>query len=88
VAITAARAFDEFYEKIVPTDAQSARIQARAKTAGEYLNRFFGADHDMPVDRVRMIGSAARGTDIRPIHDVDVMAELSSCRRPRRSIRR
>ncbi len=31
-----------------------------------------------PVDRVRLVGSAGRGTDIRPIHDVDVLAEFTN----------
>jgi hypothetical protein len=78
LATTAAKAFDEFYKNIVPTEAQSSRVKGRATNAGEYLISFFGADHDMPVSRVRMIGSAARGTDIRPIHDVDVMAEFKN----------
>jgi Second Messenger Oligonucleotide or Dinucleotide Synthetase domain len=76
LAATTAKAFDEFNTKIVPTAAQALRVKNRAQTASGYLKEFFGADHDMPVERVSMIGSAARGTDIRPIHDIDVMAEF------------
>lgn len=74
LATDTATAFNEFYGKIVPTERQTEQVRARASQAGVYLRKFFGPDHDMPVARVRMIGSAARGTDIRPMHDVDVMA--------------
>jgi tRNA nucleotidyltransferase (CCA-adding enzyme) len=78
MATTTAEAFNEFYERIVPTAAQRQRVQDRANQANEFLRKFFGPDHDMPVDRVRLIGSAGRGTDIRPIHDVDVLAEFTN----------
>lgn len=76
MATTAAKAFDDFYSAIAPTSVQRLAVKARASRGTEYLEKFFDSDHDMPVQRVRMTGSAARETDIQPIHDVDVMAEF------------
>ena len=53
MATTTADAFNEFYEKIVPTEVQSRRVQDRANRWGDYLRKFFGPDHDMPVDGSR-----------------------------------
>src|SRR5947207_745137 len=78
MATNTGAAFNEFYERIVPTSAQSERIQRRANQASDYLKRFFASNHEMPVAGVRLVGSAGRGTDIRPIHDVDVLAEFTN----------
>jgi hypothetical protein len=78
MATTAAKAFDEFHDLITPTPAQKQRVNDRAATGKAYLERFFGPDHEMPVKRVVMMGSAARDTQVRPLTDLDVLAEFSN----------
>jgi predicted nucleotidyltransferase len=76
MALTTAQAFDRFMEIISPTETQQEEIaNKRIKTAG-YLSAAFPATSTMPLKRVILIGSAARGTMVRPVEDVDVMAEF------------
>lgn len=70
-------AFDEFHKKLLPTTNQKDDIKARQKKTREYLIREFNSDSDMPLTDVKLIGSADRGTIIRPIDDVDVLAVFS-----------
>lgn len=76
MSITTAQAFSEFVAKISPTDAQKAEISAKRSRTEGYLRESFPSSHDLPLKRVILIGSADRGTLIRPVDDVDVMAEF------------
>jgi hypothetical protein len=74
MAKTTAQSFTEFAGKLVPTLIQSAMIESRHRIVEEQLREAFGPDSSMPVLDVRKIGSVDRGTIIRPLHDVDLMA--------------
>lgn len=75
---TTAQAFSDFLLKISPTDIQRTEIRdKRAKTEG-YLQNGFPQSSDLPLKRVILIGSADRGTLIRPIDDIDVLAEFTN----------
>jgi len=74
VAFTTAQAFNEFATKLVPTPVQATMIASRRATIERQLRDAFGPASDLPVVDVRTIGSLDRGTIIRPLHDIDVMA--------------
>lgn len=75
---TTAQAFDRFMEIISPTETQREEItNKRTKTAG-YLSSAFPSTSTLPLKRVILIGSAARGTIVRPVEDIDVMAEFTN----------
>ena len=76
--MTTAQAFDAFQEKITPTDAQRADITSKHEATEKYLRAAFPPSSTLPVARVILIGSAARGTTIRPVNDLDVMAEFTN----------
>ena len=75
---TTAQAFTAFLEKINPTDAQRTEITNKRDSTEKYLRAAFPQASTLPVQRVILIGSAARGTIIRPINDIDVMAEFTN----------
>ena len=78
MALTTAQAFDRFMEIISPTPTQREEItDKRTKTAG-YLSSAFPSSSTMPLKRVILIGSAAWGTMVRPVEDIDVMAEFTN----------
>lgn len=76
--LTTAQAFDSFVEKISPTDDQRADITAKRASTEKYLREAFPQSSTLPLKRVILIGSADRGTIIRPVNDVDVMAEFTN----------
>src|ERR1039458_432856 len=78
MTLTTAQAFDAFLEKISPTDLQNADITAKRQSTEKYLRDAFSTSSSLPLKRVILIGSAARGTIIRPVNDVDVMAEFTN----------
>jgi len=61
---------------ISPTDAQRQEITNKRKLTERYLAGAFPISSTLPLERVILIGSAARGTNVRPIQDIDVMAEF------------
>lgn len=75
---TTAQAFTEFVEKISPTDAQRTDITNKRESTEKYLRAAFPSSGTLPLKRVILIGSAARGTIIRPVNDLDVMAEFTN----------
>lgn len=75
---TTAQAFDKFVGQISPTPVQSAAIKEKRTTTESYLRAAFPASNATPLQRVVLIGSAARGTLTRPIDDIDVMAEFTN----------
>jgi hypothetical protein len=74
MAWTVAAAFAEFEAAIQPTAAQSQSIQPKINTAHGYLARTFTANSNMPLRHTKLMGSAAQGTLIRPLDDVDLLA--------------
>lgn len=76
MALTAAQAFDSFHVTISATDAQRADITSKRQATETYLRAAFPSTSTVPLKRVILIGSAARGTIIRPVNDLDVMAEF------------
>jgi len=75
---TTAQAFTEFVEKISPTDPQHTDVTNKRESTEKYLRAAFPSSSALPLKRVILIGSAARGTIIRPVNDVDVMAEFTN----------
>lgn len=78
MAGTTAQGFDSFLVKISPTDDQRAQITAKREATEKYLREAFPPSSNLPLKRVILIGSAARGTIIRPVNDIDVMAEFTN----------
>ena len=76
MALTTAQAFDAFLGKISPTDDQRADIANKRNATERYLRDAFPTASTLPLKRVVMIGSADRSTIIRPVNDVDVLAEF------------
>jgi hypothetical protein len=74
VAWTTASAFDTFAAKLLPTDSQKLIISSRRATIEGQLTNAFGFQSIMPIRNVQPIGSADRGTIIRPLHDLDLLA--------------
>lgn len=74
--LTTAQAFDSFLIKISPTDDQRADITSKRNATEKYLREAFPQSSTLPLKRVILIGSADRGTIVRPVHDVDVLAEF------------
>lgn len=73
---TTAQGFTAFLETISPTDSQRQDITTKRQSTEKYLREAFPQSGKMPLKRVILIGSADRGTIVRPVNDVDVMAEF------------
>ena len=78
MALTTAQAFAEFIDALSPTEPQRAGISAKRNATEDYLRAAFPGSSDMPIHRVILIGSAGRGTIVRPVDDIDVMAEFTN----------
>jgi hypothetical protein len=78
MAWTTAAAFTEFLGKLEPTTTQQDLIKTRRRIISEQLFAHFHSGTTPPVERVDIIGSADRGTIIRPIHDIDLLAVFSA----------
>jgi predicted nucleotidyltransferase len=78
MTLTTAQAFDAFVTKINLTEIQRAEVQSKRSKTEEYLRDAFTASGTLPVKRVILIGSADRGTLIRPLDDIDVMVEFTN----------
>jgi hypothetical protein len=74
VATTPAKAFDEFDQKIQPTEIQKETTKARRDAVSAILRELFDSKSSMVLRKTRLIGSAGRGTIIRPIDDIDLLA--------------
>lgn len=74
MALTVAQAFNEFAEKLKPTPTQQTTVTERRANVEKFLGEKYGATSNMPLQHVKVIGSAARKTLIRPVEDVDVFA--------------
>lgn len=78
MALTTASAFDEFKAKLEPTSTQKQNIESRRAATQKYLSESFDSSSSLPLVQATLIGSASRGTIIRPLDDVDVLAEFSN----------
>jgi hypothetical protein len=74
MATTTPKAFDEFKAHLQLTDAQKAAVTSRRDTTADYVKQAFPTTSDMPLSRTKLIGSAGRGTIIRPLDDIDLLA--------------
>lgn len=79
MALTTAQAFAQYLEGLTATDYQrTSIIQARKKTVDDRLFEKFPSTSDMPYWKGILMGSAAKGTIIRPFDDIDVLAVFSN----------
>lgn len=74
MANTTAKAFDQFERKIRLTAAQRDKVASRAKRVRTFLSESFPDSYDIPLQEATLMGSAGRGTIIRPLDDIDVLA--------------
>lgn len=74
MALTTSQAFDEFKAKLELTETQKETNKSRLNMTATYLSDAFPSSSNMPLKSTKLIGSASRGTIIRPIDDIDVMA--------------
>jgi hypothetical protein len=77
VSLTTDAAFAEFLDRIEPTAGQWTNIDARHATATNLLDKHFGGSN-MPLAGTELMGSAAKRTIIRPIDDVDIVAQFDN----------
>ena len=79
MTLTASQAFSKFLEDITATDYQKdTLIPARKRTVDERLFEKFPSTSDMPYLNGILMGSASKGTIIRPVDDVDVLAVFNN----------
>lgn len=76
---TTSQAMAQFLADISVTDYQkSSIINARRDRVVENLATAFPSTSDLPFSRAILMGSAAKGTIVRPIDDIDVLAVFSN----------
>ena len=76
---TTNQAMTQFLSDISVTDYQKTSIiNARKDRVVENLTTAFPATSDLPFSRAILMGSAAKGTIVRPIDDIDVLAVFSN----------
>lgn len=78
MAFTARSAFDAFEGKIALTPAQQAEVRTRAAHVRTVLEQAFPSTDATPLKTTRLIGSAERGTIVRPLDDLDVLAVFTN----------
>ncbi len=78
MAMTTAKAFDEFKEKLQLTTTQSQLVADRYDTVASYLREAFPSSTTLPINKTTLIGSAGRVTIIRPVVDIDLFAEFTN----------
>lgn len=79
MTLTTAQAFTVFLEGITATDYQKASfIPARRASVEKDLMGTFSSTSDMPYWKGILMGSASKGTNIRPLDDIDVLAVFSN----------
>lgn len=76
---TTSQAMTQFLSDISVTEYQKTSIiSARKDRVVENLTAGFPATSDLPFSRAILMGSAAKGTIVRPIDDIDVLAVFSN----------
>jgi Second Messenger Oligonucleotide or Dinucleotide Synthetase domain len=82
MSLTTRQAFDQFLEDISITEYQrTVTVPARQSAVVEHLTDSFLSTSDMPFVESCLMGSASKGTIVRPIDDVDVLAKFSNVNR-------
>lgn len=77
--LTTSQAMTQFLTDITVTDYQKTSIiSARKDRVAENLTAAFPFTSDLPFSRAILMGSAAKGTIVRPIDDIDVLAVFSN----------
>lgn len=76
---TMSQAFTEFSENIAITEYQKTSIvEGRMEVVKKTLTDAFPSTGDLPFVWGKLIGSAAKGTIVRPMDDIDVLAFFSN----------
>jgi hypothetical protein len=79
VSLTTTQAFAKFLEDISVTEYQKTSIiQGRKSRVVENLTEAFPGTSDVPFSRAILMGSASKGTIVRPLDDIDVLAIFSN----------
>lgn len=79
MSLTTTQAMAAFLDDITVTGYQKTSIiGGRKDTVVENLQSSFPATSDLPFSRAVLMGSAAKGTIVRPIDDIDVLAVFSN----------
>lgn len=79
MTLNTVQAFARFLEDISPTEHQlSSFIPNRKESVDKDLAAGFPDTSDMPYWRGELMGSASKGTAIRPLDDIDVLAVFSN----------
>jgi hypothetical protein len=79
MALTTYQAFNQFMDDITITTYQKTSIvEGRKDSVDENLTETFPSTSDMPFYQGRLMGSAAKGTIVRPPDDIDVLAMFSN----------
>ncbi len=75
---TTAQAFEQLLEDITPPPYQrTTLVPARQRRVEENLTASFPSNSDMPFVQTHLMGSAAKNTALRPLDDIDVLAEFN-----------
>lgn len=74
MATSVADAFTQFQERIALTSPQQSSAMARQKRSKEFLEKHFPASYELPLRSAVPMGSTERGTAIRPLDDIDLLA--------------
>ncbi len=79
MTLTTTQAFSKFLEDITATDNQKTTfIPSRKNSVDKDLGVAFPSTSDMPYWKGILMGSASKGTIIRPLDDIDVLAVFSN----------
>lgn len=79
MTLTTTQAFSKFLDDITATDNQKASfIPNRKNSVDKDLGVAFPSTSDMPYWKGIVMGSASKGTIIRPLDDIDVLAVFSN----------
>lgn len=79
MTLTTYQAFEQFMTDITITEYQETSIvKGRRKTVIKNLKAAFPETSDIPFCKGRLMGSAAKGTIVRPPDDIDVLATFSN----------
>lgn len=82
MSLTTTQAMSAFLKDITVTEYQrTSIIEGRKNTVVTNLSAAFPSKSDLPFHVALLMGSAAKGTIVRPIDDIDVLAVFSNANR-------
>ena len=76
MAMTTAKAFDVFSERITPTPVTWKKVDERRNAVVAVLKEAFPQDSDIRFRSAKIIGSLGRNTATNPVADIDLMVVL------------